>query len=383
MKKILVIHTKYRNLGGEDIAVDNEINFLKNFYDVKTIYFSNTLTKYFTQIVAFITNSNKSSLDLLKEQFESFQPDIVYVHNTWFKASLGIFNVLHNYDTKVVLKLHNLRYDCTQSIFSYKHFSDTDTCKACGRTKKRFSILNTYFEGELLKSLIVLWYGKKYIDILKNYNIKILVLTKFHLKKLLELGINREKIEIFPNYVNNGGIADNTENSKNYIVYAGRVSKEKGVSELIETFLDADLDNIILKIIGDGPILSDLKQKYHFSNIEFYGQRSNKEVLEIIKESKAVVTATKLYEGQPTLLCEASTLGVPSIFPKSGGISDFFPKNYRFSFEHLDYGGLKKKLKLLQDEKIRLTQGRENKNYIEKYLSEKILIERFEKILNE
>lgn len=383
MKKILVIHTKYRNLGGEDIAVDNEINFLKNFYDVKTIYFSNTLTKYFTQIVAFITNSNKSSLDLLKEQFESFQPDIVYVHNTWFKASLGIFNVLHNYDTKVVLKLHNLRYDCTQSIFSYKHFSDTDTCKACGRTKKRFSILNTYFEGELLKSLIVLWYGKKYIDILKNYNIKILVLTKFHLKKLLELGINREKIEIFPNYVNNGGIADNTENSKNYIVYAGRVSKEKGVSELIETFLDADLDNIILKIIGDGPILSDLKQKYHFSNIEFYGQRSNKEVLEIIKESKAVVTATKLYEGQPTLLCEASTLGVPSIFPKSGGISDFFPKNYRFSFEHLDYGGLKKKLKLLQDEKIRLTQGRENKNYIEKYLSEKTLIERFEKILNE
>jgi len=383
MKKILVIHTKYRNLGGEDIAVDNEVNFLKNFYDVKTIYFSNTLTKYFTQIVAFITNSNKSSLDLLKEQLESFQPDIVYVHNTWFKASLGIFNVLHNYDTKVVLKLHNLRYDCTQSIFSYKHFSDTDTCKACGRTKKRFSILNTYFEGEFLKSLIVLWYGKKYIDILRNNNIKILVLTKFHLKKLLELGINREKIEIFPNYVNNGGIADNKENSKNYIVYAGRVSKEKGVSELIETFLDADLDNIILKIIGDGPILSDLKQKYHLSNIEFYGQRSNKEVLEIIKESKAVVTATKLYEGQPTLLCEASTLGVPSIFPKSGGISDFFPKNYRFSFEHVEYGGLKKKLKLLQDEKIRLTQGRENKNYIEKYLSEKTLIERFEKILNE
>ena len=194
MKKLLVIHNKYQQIGGEDIAVDNEINFLNNFYDVKTIYFSNTLTKYFTQIVAFITNSNKSSLDLLKEQLDSFQPDIVYVHNTWFKASLGIFNVLHNYDTKVVLKLHNLRYDCTQSIFSYKHFSDTDTCKACGQTKKRFSILNTYFEGELLKSLIVLWYGKKYIDILKNNNIKILVLTKFHLKKLLELGINREKI---------------------------------------------------------------------------------------------------------------------------------------------------------------------------------------------
>ena len=29
MKKILVIHTKYRNKGGEDIAVENEIVLLK------------------------------------------------------------------------------------------------------------------------------------------------------------------------------------------------------------------------------------------------------------------------------------------------------------------------------------------------------------------
>ena len=29
MKKILLIHNKYRDLGGEDIAVENEINLLK------------------------------------------------------------------------------------------------------------------------------------------------------------------------------------------------------------------------------------------------------------------------------------------------------------------------------------------------------------------
>jgi len=29
MKKILVVHNKYRERGGEDIAVDNEINILK------------------------------------------------------------------------------------------------------------------------------------------------------------------------------------------------------------------------------------------------------------------------------------------------------------------------------------------------------------------
>ena len=42
----------------------------------------------------------------------------------------------------------------------------------------------------------------------------------------------------------------------------------------------------------------------------------NLETLNFISTSVAVITATKLYEGQPTLLCEASLLGVPSIFPE-------------------------------------------------------------------
>ena len=50
MKKILVIHTKYRNLGGEDIAVDNEVNNLKNYFDVRTIYFSNETTSIYRDI---------------------------------------------------------------------------------------------------------------------------------------------------------------------------------------------------------------------------------------------------------------------------------------------------------------------------------------------
>ena len=40
--KILIIHNKYRNLGGEDIAVDNEVQFLQKHFEVKTLYFSNT-----------------------------------------------------------------------------------------------------------------------------------------------------------------------------------------------------------------------------------------------------------------------------------------------------------------------------------------------------
>ena len=41
MKKILLVHTRYRITGGEDIAVDNEILALKKIYDVEALIFSN------------------------------------------------------------------------------------------------------------------------------------------------------------------------------------------------------------------------------------------------------------------------------------------------------------------------------------------------------
>ena len=96
----------------------------------------------------------------------------------------------------------------------------------------------------------------------------------------------------------------------------------------------------------------------------------------------AVVTATRLYEGQPTLLCEASSLGVPSIFPKSGGIEEFFPDNYILSFNQFDYEDLENKLKFISNTSQLEKIGNENKNYIFSYLNEKKLIDSFNRIID-
>ena len=94
---------------------------------------------------------------------------------------------------------------------------------------------------------------------------------------------------------------------------------------MIHAFLNSGMDDYKLKIIGNGPLLKSLLN-IEYENIEFLGEVENQEVLEIIQNSICVITATKLYEGQPTLLCEASSLGVPSIFPNTGGISEFFSR---------------------------------------------------------
>ena len=86
MKKVLVINTKYKNYGGEDSNFDEEIKFLKKFYEVDYINFDNSKNLNIYDLISFFTLSNPASNKALKIKFDTFKPDIVYIHNTWFKS---------------------------------------------------------------------------------------------------------------------------------------------------------------------------------------------------------------------------------------------------------------------------------------------------------
>ncbi len=382
MKKILIIHNKYREVGGEDIAVENEINLLKKSYEVKVLYFNNNFQSFINTLISFFTLTNFQSNRIIKKELKQFNPDYVYIHNTWFKVSLGVFKLLERKKVKTILKLHNFRYFCTKNFLFSNHLLDGKICQACGATKKTNKLLNIYFKDSILKSLFVLRYGKKYFKILKHNEIKILVLTKFHKKFLEQLGVNKNKIMTFPNYLDLSAEKKSKDKEK-FILYAGRISEEKGIRELIDSFLNSALKDFKLKIIGNGPDFNKVSNDNNIPRIEFLGSKTNSEVLDLIQKSYAVVTATKLYEGQPNLLCEASSLGVTSIFPDSGGIVEFFPDNYQYSFKQFDYKDLENKFDLLNDKRLVEETGIKNKAYIDKYLEKNKIQTLFESVVDE
>ena len=100
MKKILIIHNKYREVGGEDIAVENEINLLKKSYEVKVLYFNNNFQSFINTLISFFTLTNFQSNRIIKKELKQFNPDYVYIHNTWFKVSLGVFKLLERKKSK-------------------------------------------------------------------------------------------------------------------------------------------------------------------------------------------------------------------------------------------------------------------------------------------
>ncbi len=384
MKKLLIIHNKYRITGGEDIVVDQETKVLEKHFIVNSLIFSNKVSLSFNKLPLFLSSRNKDSRDKITKAIDDFNPDIALVHNTWFNASLSIFDVLKEKNIQTILKLHNFRYFCTKNFFHKDHIPRNEICSACGQCSSRYRIFNKYFQDSYIKSLMIILYGRRYFNLLKNGNFKIIVLTHFHKKFLSKLNISSERISVIPNLLDlNAKQLQNKTFNNEYIVYGGRISEEKGIEELIHTFLSCNFDNLYLKIIGNGPSRSYLEEQYKSESIQFVKEVSNTEMLDIISNSKGVVTATKLYEGQPTLLCEASLQGIPSVFPKSGGIEEFFPNEYPLSYNQYDYKELKNKLIYLNNLDDSNEIGKKNKEFIERYLDEKKLIKNLNEVIDD
>jgi len=377
MKKILILHNRYQQIGGEDIAVQNEIKFLQKFYEVDVLYFENSNKNFVVTALSLLFVNNSFSNKKIKRKVENFEPDLVYIHNTWFMLSLGFINQIKKRKIPMLFKLHNFRYSCTKNFSLKKHLSGKNFCQACGKSANKKSYFNKYYQSSYIKSFFVILHSKKFLKILMSNEHKISVLTEFQKSKLKSLGVYESNIKIIPNPI---AFKKNTPKTwSKELIYAGRISEEKGITELINTFESSDIKDYTLKIIGDGPLLKNLK-KNSYNNTILLGRLDNETTLEHIKNSSIVITATKLYEGQPTILSEASSLGIPSIFPISGGIEEFFPKNYEYSFLQFDYEKLAEKIKLLISSENKDQVGEKNYEFLEKKFEESQLISNFEEV---
>jgi len=151
---------------------------------------------------------------------------------------------------------------------------------------------------------------------------RFIVLTEFTAQKLVESGLTTaDKITVLGNFLPDPLPAPGSfEYREPYIVYLGRLSPEKGVHVLLDAL--ADVPEVALKIVGDGPQKEALQQTVQKRGLraDFLGYLTGEKKLEILRRATAVIVPSVWYEVFPVTVLESMATGTLVVASDIGGL---------------------------------------------------------------
>ena len=103
------------------------------------------------------------------------------------------------------------------------------------------------------------------------------------------------------------------------LLFAGRLSPEKGCSVLIKALKEFHSENLSITVAGDGIEREALEKEAKELNVKFLGFQKN--ILGLMAQHDALIIPS-FREGQPLILIEALSLGLPVIASRVGGMPE-------------------------------------------------------------
>lgn len=291
----------------------------KNMVNVKREYLVNhidfyekSLKKFFYPFKIIYSREAKEKIGTI---IREFKPDIVHLNNYNYQLTPSILYEIEKNGIPVVQTVHDPNLICPfHRLYNYQRQEICEKCKG----KKFINCLKTKcINGSFSRSLIgtIEAYLYSYLDVYKKLSYFICP-SHFMANKLVEFGIDKNRVRVLHNFI--GELPENTEFSKkDYILYFGRLSQEKGIS----TFLRAinELKDIKFVFAGGGPLETELNK---YPNIKYVGFKQGKELTKVIQKSLFTVYPSEWYEVFGLSIIESQALGIPVIGAKIGGIPE-------------------------------------------------------------
>jgi glycosyltransferase involved in cell wall biosynthesis len=140
---------------------------------------------------------------------------------------------------------------------------------------------------------------------------------------MVEAGLPKELIHVKPNFFPGEPVSLQWAERDDVVVYAGRLSSEKGVSDLVAAWQEWGDNAPILNIIGDGPQKQQLLRQVAKSrtvNIRFTGQLSSADTVAMIGKARFLVVPSLWFEGFPMVIREALACGTPVAVSNIGAL---------------------------------------------------------------
>ena len=125
------------------------------------------------------------------------------------------------------------------------------------------------------------------------------------------------KTKTIHNFINKEKFAGNSRKEDSYIVFVGRLSKEKGIENIAGAAKLLTKYNFV--VAGSGPDEEILKD---IPNIKLAGFLTGDELVELMGNAKVLLLPSVCYENCPLSILEAHALGVPVVTMNSGGMAE-------------------------------------------------------------
>ena len=295
-------------------------------YPIKTIYSSEARKK-------------------LRLVLEDFRPDVCHLNNFNYQLTPSILLEIakwkrEGHPCRVVYTAHDLQLVCPNHMCSNPNTGEN--CEKCLGGHFLNCMKGRCIHGSLAKSAVgtleaVLWNG---CGVYKNIDV-IICCSEFLKTKMDTNPLFAGKTVAMHNFVDR--ISYEKAEKKDYVLYFGRFSREKGIDTLIQVC--KALPEIPFIFAGTGPLEEEIAGVPNIQNVGF--QRG--QALEtLIREARFSVYPSEWYENCPFSVMESQMYGTPVLGANIGGIPELIePGKTGELFESGNAAQLKEKIQAL------------------------------------
>ncbi len=317
--KIIMVHTYYRESGGEDQSFGAEMSCLSAEDHEVTLFVlrNQELTNMHPLRRVINTHLNRFAYKRLRLLIREVKPDIIHVQNTFPLASPAVIHAAVAESIPVIVSLRNYRLLCLNGLF----FRNGLVCEDClGKMTPYPGIVHGCWRGRLASTLVysmILFH--RLIKTWDKVN-RFFVLSEFARRKMIQGGFSPNKFVVKPNFVApDPGIGTHTGG---YALFVGRLSAEKGIRTLLRAWERLG-GKLPLKIVGDGPLSNMAREAVRqIAGVEWLGRKTPQEVYELMGEAECLVFPTECYETFGRVAVEAYAKGTPVIASNIGAASE-------------------------------------------------------------
>jgi glycosyltransferase involved in cell wall biosynthesis len=261
---------------------------------------------------------NTAAASRFARLLRDFRPDVVHVHGIHRQISPSILLEARRAGVPVVQTLHDYHPICASGdlLFAGRRACDPPHC---GSLNVLPCILHGCVHQSRAKSALgaadLLW--RRWVIRSEQLVDTFISPSRYLVRIVTAGGISRRPIHVLPNAIPAPAHMPD-ERPGEAFVYAGRLSREKGLATLVRA---AEAARVTLLVAGTGPLEKALKaQAPH--GVRFLGRLPGDEVDRLLAGSRAAVVPSEWAENAPMAVLEPMALGRPVIATRMGGIPE-------------------------------------------------------------